>query len=92
MHPSILMTVIPTWFKIGTREQLQTQEEPPVEIGNRFRYLDIQMICVRHTHKKYNGKVVVAEYIDKHDIFHRVIFAPEDYVALKKEMSLGFFV
>jgi hypothetical protein len=60
---------------------------PPINIGEHFRYLGIDMICVRHCSYPHRHKLIVAEYADKNGILRSTIFHPADWDALQSDMN-----
>jgi len=68
------------------------QSEPdklPVEIGKRFRYLGVDMICIRDFGYEYGYPAVVAEYVNKFGEIKQATFYPCDWVALEAELKNG---
>lgn len=59
---------------------------PPIAVGKRFKYLGINMVCVRHWDFYLTCSVVVAEYIDRDGDLVCRTFPPCDWTALKAEM------
>ena len=75
------------WFLETTRRSDEKPLKPPVEIGQRFKYLGVQMVCTRHWIFELNVPVVVADYVDKHGVLREAKFNPIDFDALKAELS-----
>ena len=62
-------------------------DPPPVKIGERFRYLGVEMICSRHWAFPYDFPVIVAEYVTALGEIKQLTFCPVDWTALKAELS-----
>ena len=62
---------------------------PPVTIGERFRYLGVEMICIRLSEFDYSFPVVIAQYIDTHGRIEEIRFPPCDWPALRAELTRG---
>ena len=67
------------------RERLKLKITPPVAIGERFKYLGVEMVCCRHFAYGYEFQVVVAEYVTKHGEIRKIIFCPVDWACLEAE-------
>ena len=71
-----------------TKKEPNTKEPeptPPVAIGERFKYLGVEMVCCRHWIWPYDFKVVVAEYVTKRGEIKQVVFCPVDWASLEAE-------
>ena len=60
--------------------------KPPVDVGKRFKYLGIEMVCTRHWDYDTTFPVVVAEYVNKHGEIQHAKFPPCDWLALEAEL------
>lgn len=68
----------------------KTQEQPlvpPIAIGQRFKYLGVDMICIRHWEFGTPFNVIMAGYVNKHGEIKREIFYPCDWRALESELA-----
>jgi hypothetical protein len=65
----------------------QPSRKPPVAIGERFKYLGIEMVCSRHWEWPYECPVVVGEYVTSIGRIERAIFCPVDWIALEAERA-----
>lgn len=71
----------------GTRHQ-PAPPVPPVKIGERFFYLDVEMICVRHRCFEYEHVPVIwAHYFDAEGVLRETIFPPVDWKAIESELK-----
>lgn len=59
--------------------------KPPVAIGDRFKYLGVNMVCCRHWSCPYEFPVVVAEYVTKRGEIKQIVFGPADWASLEAE-------
>lgn len=66
-------------------EEPKIKIEPPIGIGERFKYLGIDMICSRHSSYPSEHPVIVADYVNKNGVLKQWAFHPCDWVALNAE-------
>ena len=59
--------------------------KPPFEVGERFKYIGVEMLCCRHIHEPYDFKVVVAEYVTNLGEIKQIVFCPIDWASLEAE-------
>ena len=71
-------------FKITPREP---KRKPPIAVGERFKYLGVDMVCSRHYDYvlEFPFPVIVAEYLSGHGEIKQVTFYPVDWTALEAE-------
>lgn len=72
-------------FRKKELETKPAREKPPVDIGERFVYLGVEMVCCRHWQWPYDGEVVVAEYVTSLGEIKNVTFCPADWMCLEAE-------
>lgn len=63
----------------------EPEMKPPVALGERFKYLGVEMVCCRHWLMDYDFQVVVAEYVTKRGEIKQVVFSPTDWASLEAE-------
>ena len=68
-------------------EQEEQEETPPVAIGERFRYLGVEMVCSRHRIYPYTFTVVVADYVTNTGNIEQAVFCPVDWISLVAELT-----
>ena len=61
--------------------------KPPVQVGQRFKYLGVEMLCTRHGHFDIPFPVVVADYVSNLGKIETSIFYPCDWPSLESELS-----
>lgn len=76
-------------WPFSKKEQNTEDQEmkPPVAIGERFKYLGVEMVCSRHCFYPYTFDVVVAEYVNFIGEIKEVVFTPADWDALNSELK-----
>ena len=75
------------WSKKEPKSEPSTERKPPVQIGDRFKYLGVDMVCTRHWMPEYDFSVVAASYVNGAGEVVSVIFPPADWTALEKEVG-----
>mgnify|MGYP001571273219 CR=1 FL=1 len=75
----------PFWHKkLGPKKP---ELKPPVSIGERFKYLGVDMICCRHFAWPYDCNIVAAEYVTNLGEIKQIVFTPSDWNSLKAELG-----
>ena len=72
-------------FKKNEPKPSQPEIKPPVAIGERFKYLGIEMVCARHWEFDTPFPVVCAEYVNKNGEIKYARFPPCDWSVLEAE-------
>ena len=65
----------------------EPDRKPPIEIGERFKYLGVDMVCSRHYAWMGMGvmNAVVAEYVTHLGEIKQITFFPVNWDALEAE-------
>ena len=58
---------------------------PPFQIGDRFTYLGLLMICRSHHYSFFKFPIIVANYVDQAGQIKTLTFFPDTWPALIRE-------
>ena len=72
------------WHK---KQQTSKYLTSPIAIGERFKFLGINMICIKHTEWPYKHPVIVAGYVTGNGELKQAIFGPGHWTALNAERA-----